>query len=144
MCVSSRLRGSEKICLWNTRHQVSVGKAASCKDFGILVIDISVAFMRARTDEEIYVKVPSGIKSSRFWRLKAAVNGTRKASKHWQEYSSDKLVTIMFFQQHDINPCIYKRFCDDLDFEQHSDDFLVCGATQGLENWQRNSINIFW
>ena len=41
-------------------------KAASCKDFGILVIDISVAFMHARTDEEIYVKVPSGIKSSRF------------------------------------------------------------------------------
>ena len=64
-----------------------LAKAASCKDFGILVIDISVAFMHARTDEEIYVKVPSGIKSSKYWRLKAAVNGTRKASKHWQEYS---------------------------------------------------------
>ena len=74
-------------------------KAASCKDFGILVIDISVAFMHARTDEEIYVKVPSVIKSSRFWRLKAAVNGTRKASKHWQEYFSDKLVTNMLFQR---------------------------------------------
>ena len=78
--------------------------------------------MHARTDEEIYVKVPSGIKSSRIWRLKAAVNGTRKASRHWQEYSSDKLVTNMLFQQNDINPCIYKRFCD---------DFLVCGATPG-------------
>ena len=62
-----------------------LAKAASYKDFGILVSDISVAFMHARTDEEIYVKVPSGIKSSRFWRLKAAVNGTRKASKHWQK-----------------------------------------------------------
>ena len=111
-----------------------VAKAASCKDFGLLVvIDISVAFMHARTDEEIYVKVPSGIKSSRFWRLKAAVNGTRKASKHRQEYSSDKLVTNMLFQKNDINPCIYKRFCDNLDLEQHGDDFLVCGATQGLE-----------
>ena len=28
------------------------------------------------------MKVPSGIKSSKFWRLKAAVNGTRKASQH--------------------------------------------------------------
>ena len=89
--------------------------------------------MHARTDEEIYVKVPSGVKSSRFWRPKAAVNGTRKASKHWQEYSSDTLVTKMLFQQNDIDPCIYKRFCDDLDLEQHGDDFLVCGATQGLE-----------
>ena len=110
-----------------------LAKAASCKDFGILLIDISVAFMHARTDEEIYVKVPSGIKSSRFWRLKAAVNGTRKASKHWQEFSCDKLVTNMLFQQNDINPCSYKRFCDDLDLERRGDDFLVCGATQGLE-----------
>ena len=55
-----------------------LASAASCKDFGILVIDISVAFMHARTYEEINVKVPSGIKSSKIWRLKAAVNGTRK------------------------------------------------------------------
>ena len=54
-------------------------------------VDISVAFMHARTDEEIYVKVPSDIK--------AALNGIRKASKHWQEYSSDKLVTTMLFQR---------------------------------------------
>ena len=56
-----------------------LAKAASCKDFRLLVVDISVAFVHAGTDEEIYVKVPSGIKSSRFWRLKAAVNGTIKA-----------------------------------------------------------------
>ena len=51
-----------------------LANAASCKDFGILVIDISVAFMHARTDEVIYVKVPSGIKSSKYSTLKAAVN----------------------------------------------------------------------
>ena len=51
------------------------------------------------------------------------MKGTRKASKHWQEFSCDKLVTNMLFQQNDINPCIYKRFCDTLDLEQHSDDF---------------------
>ena len=39
-------------------------KAASCKEFGLLVVGISVAFMHARTDEEIYVKVPSDIRSS--------------------------------------------------------------------------------
>ena len=137
MCVSSRPRGSGTTCLQErqTRFSSSIfwQTHRACKDFGILVIDISVAFMHARTNEEIDVKVPSGIKSSRFWRLKAAVNGTRKASKHWQEHSSDKLVTNMLFQQNDINPCIYKRFCDDLDMEQHGDDFLVCGATPGLE-----------
>ena len=91
--------------------------------------------MHARTDDKIYVTVPSGIKSSKYWRLKAAVNGTRKASKRWQEHSSDKLVTNMLFQQNDINPCIYKIFCDDLDLEQHGDDFLVCGVTRSLETF---------
>ena len=104
-----------------------LAKAASCKDFGILVIDISGAFMHARTDEEIYVKVPSGIKSSKYWKLKAAVNGTRKASKHWQEYSSDRLVTNMLFQQNDIYTCIYKRL------EKHGDVFLVCGCDTNFE-----------
>ena len=110
-----------------------LAKAASCKDFGLLVVDISAAFMHAGTDEEIYVKVPSGIKSSRFWRLTAAVSGTRKASKHWQELSCDKLVTRTLFQQNDIISCIFKRFCDNLDLEQHAGDFLVCGLTSNLE-----------
>ena len=129
MCDSSRPRGSEMVCLRETPDtffMYLLAKAASCKDFGLLVVDISVAFLHARTDEEIYVKVPSCIMSSRFWRLKAAVNRTRKASKHWQEFSCDKLVTNMLFsQQNDINPRIYKRFCDNLDLEQHGDDFLV-------------------
>ena len=99
-------------------------KLRVAKDFELLVVDISVAFTDARTD---------GTRSSRFWRLKAAVNGTRKALKHWQEFSCDKLVTNMLFQQNDINPCIYKRFCDSLDLEQHGDDFLVCGVTSNLE-----------
>ena len=132
MCVSSRPRDSGTNLFAGTPDTFFIkylfAKAASCKDFGILVIDISVAFMHARTDEEIYVKIPSVIKSSKSWRLKAPVNGTRKASKHWQEYSSDQLVTNMLFQQNDINPCILGRFCGDLDLEQHGDDFLVCGC----------------
>ena len=100
-----------------------LAKAASCREFEVLVVDIGVAFMHARTDEEIFVKVPSGIKGSKFLRLKAAVNGTRTASKHLQEYSSDKLVTNLIFQQNDLNPCVYKRFSDNLDLEQHGDDF---------------------
>ena len=137
LCATVQGRGAPgRLVCGNARHvfhQVFVARGASCKDFGLLVVDISVAFMHARTDEEIYVNVLSGIKSSRFWRLKAAVNGTRKASKHRQEFSCDKPVTKMLFQQDDINPCIYKRFCDDLDLEQHGDDFLVCGLASNLE-----------
>ena len=38
-----------------------LANAASCKDFGIVVIDNSVAFMHARRDEDVHVKMPSGI-----------------------------------------------------------------------------------
>ena len=34
--------------------------AASCKDFGLRIVDISVEFVHARRDEKIYVKVPPG------------------------------------------------------------------------------------
>ena len=68
-------------------RQVFVAKAARCKDFGILVIDISVAFMHARTDEEILVKVPSGIKSSKYWRL--------KGSSEWNEESIKVLARVL-------------------------------------------------
>ena len=99
MCDSSRPRGSENDLFAGTPDTFFIeylfGKAASCKDFGLPVVDISVASMHARTDEEIYVKAPSGIKSSTFWRLEAAVNGTRKASKHWQEFSREKDVVFL-------------------------------------------------
>ena len=46
---------------------------------------------------------------------------------------ADQLVTNLLFQQNDINPCIHKRFCDNLDVEQHGDDFVVCGLPSNLE-----------
>ena len=49
----------------------------------------------------------------------------------------------MLFQQNDINPCIYKRFCDDLDLEQHSDDFMVYVSTSNLEMLADEFKNIF-
>ena len=58
--------------------------AAKSKDSAILIIDISVAFMHARSPDNIVVRVPHDIKSSPYWKLKAAINGTRKASQYFQ------------------------------------------------------------
>ena len=43
-----------------------LAQAASCTDFGLFAVDMIVAFLHARTGEGIDVKVPSGIKHSRF------------------------------------------------------------------------------
>ena len=96
-----KAEGSEMICLRERQTRFSIkyllAKVAICKNFGLFVVDISAAFMHARTDEENCVKVFSGINSSRFWRLKEAVNGTRRASKHWQEFAFDKFVKNYIF-----------------------------------------------
>ena len=91
MCVSSRPRGSGTTCLQERQTRFFIkyllAKAASCKDFGILVVDISVAFMHARPDEEIYVKVPSGIKSSKILET--------QGSSEWNEKSIKALARVL-------------------------------------------------
>ena len=69
-----------------------VSKAAADKDSAILIADISVALMHARMDEEIVVKPPPGVVTSKYWRLLAAVNGSRKASQLWQEHAATILL----------------------------------------------------
>ena len=87
-----------------------LAKAASCKDFGIFVIDIFCCIYARSNRRGNLCESIFRYQEFQNWRLKAAVNGMRKGSKHWQEYSSDKLVTNMLFpsNQNDINPCIYK------------------------------------
>ena len=109
MRVSSRATGSEMICLRErqTRFSSSICwpklRVARRSDYSLMT---SVLHVSTRT---------------------------MKTSKHWQECSCDKLVTNMLLQRNDINPCIYKLFCEALDLEQHGDDFLVCGLTSNSE-----------
>ena len=69
-----------------------LSEAASHEDYAVLIADVSVAFMHARLDEEIVVKPPPGVVTSKFWRLKAAVNGLQRSSQLWQEHSAAKVM----------------------------------------------------
>ena len=89
---------------WFLRH--AVGEAAMDQERAILIVDISVAFMHARSDGYIIVKAPSGIKTAPYWRIKAVVNGTRKASQLWQEFSADNL-NGLGFERHTYNPSFF-------------------------------------
>ena len=106
----------------------------------ILVVDIRVAFMHARNDEEKGVKVLSGVKSSRFWRLQAAVNGKRKGSKHWQEFSCDKLVTNMLSNRTTSIRVITESFVIIWTWNSTATIF----STSNWKCWQMNSRLISW
>ena len=44
--------------------------------------------MHARTDQDIFVETPRDVRSSRYWRRKSAMKGTRNASQQWQTFST--------------------------------------------------------
>ena len=67
--------------------QYLLAKAASCKDLGQLVVDISVASVHARTDEEMYVKVLFRYQEFKIW----AVQG----SSEWNEESIQALAGVL-------------------------------------------------
>ena len=120
-----------------------LAKAASCKDFGLLVVDTCVAFKHARTHEERDVKVLSGIKSSIF----LATQGSSERN----EESIKALARVLMRQARDKyvlpnerHPSVYLlKVCDKMDLEQHGDDLLVCGLTSNLEVLAGEFKNIF-
>ena len=98
----------------------------------IAIIDISVAFMHADIEEHIIVKVPPGVTlKTRYWKFKKAVNGTRKASRSFQEFCA-KHVIEWGFRRNDHNPALYYDADRDVNVEEHGDDFLV-DFQQGLD-----------
>ena len=82
--------------------------------------------MHARLDEEIVVKPPPGVVTSKYWRLKAAVNRIQRASQLWQEHSADELVN-RGWSRNDVNPCVFHHPEVDMQLEQHGGDFFGTG-----------------
>jgi hypothetical protein len=104
-------------------------KGATNKDFAMLISGISVAFMHARSDKEIVVKPPPRVVTSKYWRLLAAVDGTLKASQHWQEHVATVLQGLGW-SRNDVNPCVYYNPELDFEVEIHGDDFLGGGLRE--------------
>ena len=63
---------------------------ASCKDFGLLVVDISVAFMHARTDDEIFVKSAFRYQEFKIWATQGC--------SEWNEESIKALSRVLMRQ----------------------------------------------
>ena len=83
--------------------------------------------MHAKQDYKFDTQGPDNIRGGRFWKLKAALKGTRKASYHWQELSPQHTRDIGF-DKHDVNPCVYYHANRSLYAEQHGDVFLNEGV----------------
>ena len=138
MCVSSRPSGSEMICLRErqTRFSSSICwqklRVARISEFSSLtpVLQKARSNRRGNTCE-------SANRNQEFKIL------TTQGSSEWNEEGIKALARVLMRQARDkdvfptarhqsVHLRIYKRFCDNLDLEQHGDDFLVCGLTSHL------------
>ena len=108
-------------------------KASTNKSRAIMIVDVSVAFMHSPIgDERVVVRVPKGVTSSTgYWLLLKALNGTRKASQMWTEFSAEKVIGWSA-SRNDHNPHIFRIEETDLDIEQHGDDFVVEGPRDAV------------
>ena len=62
-------------------------------NFYIAIWDISVAFMHATIDELIFVHPPDDLVQPGFcWKLKGAMNGTRRALRQWADKVTEVVV----------------------------------------------------
>ena len=96
MCVSSKaecLIDDLFVGTPDTFSSICWAKAASCKDFGRLVVDISVAFVHARTDEHIFCE--SAFRCQEFKIL------ATQCSSEWNEESIKALARVLMRQARD-------------------------------------------
>ena len=89
--------------------------------------------MHARTNEAINLETPRDVRSSRYWRLKAAINGTPKPSQQWEHFSTAQM-RDMNCDRSDVHPCVCRDRDWDLSGEEHCDDFLIVGEVRMIEH----------
>ena len=115
-------------------------RASSHKDWAVMIVDVSVAFMHAPIQEKIKVKVPPGITSETgYWELLKAVNGTRQASLCWDDFAAEK-VTSWGATRNDHNPAVFRFSDKEIDIEKHGDDFFAEGPRDQIL-WLKEQFN---
>jgi hypothetical protein len=109
-----------------------LSKAAS-EDLELLSIDISGAFLHGDIDTEVYVRLPSEIRSrypGKVLRLRKSLYGLKQAARIWNKTLHDFIVDVLDWQQCDYDPCLY-RYQTEAGFllaSFHIDDGVIVGT----------------
>ena len=94
--------------------------------------DISVAFFHAPSTDGIAVIPPNDINNGKFlWQLLKAMNGTREASKRWQEFVEGTVTAAGFLSVKNVSGLYYHPEWM-VTLSCHGDDFLAEGLPQDL------------
>ena len=99
--------------------------------FYIAIWDISVAFMHATIDELIFVHPPKDLVKPGFcWKLKRAMNGTRRASRQWADKVTEVLVANDFVSSKVFAMVLFSKMWGTF-VAVWGDDFAAVGGDEG-------------
>lgn len=96
--------------------------------------DISVAFLHAKLEEKIAVRPPRDMRrKGRRWRLKVALNGTRKASQLFQDLVVVVMTEFGFIRIKTV-PLLFFHEERTIDMVWHGDDALGGGEDRDIDD----------
>ena len=101
-------------------------------------LDVKQAFIRAKMDTDVYMKLPPGCgqKTDTVVRLEKAIYGVKQAGRQWSLLLNKTLIEEAEMVQSKADPCVYKRvkrgsICAIL--VVHVDDILIGGEEKQVE-----------
>ena len=121
---------------------------ASQRKFNIEQIDINSAYLNAKLDEDIYMKIPEGFPNTgnKFWKLNKAIYGLKQSGRAWNNKLND-ILTKINFRRIESEPCIYKK--EDTNKEVvcmlaiYVDDILIAGTDYEIYKTKKLIKNYF-
>lgn len=85
--------------------------AVNSKNTRLEQLDVKTAFLNAKVNEDIYMKVPEGmnVNDGYVLKLNKALYGIKQAPKEWNGEINDYLINVLGFHQCIKDSCVYIR-----------------------------------
>ncbi|KAK8624593.1 hypothetical protein V6N13_089485 [Hibiscus sabdariffa] len=109
-----------------------VTKAAAFHDYEIWQMDVKIAFLNGKLEEDVYMTQPEGFvtleNAGKVCKLQRSIYGLKQASRSWNLRSNEAIQEFGFIRNED-EPCVYKKFSGSIVsfLILYVDDILIIG-----------------
>jgi hypothetical protein len=108
-------------------------------------IDVCTAFLNGELEEEVYVKLPSSIcTSKKVWKLKRALYGLKQAARMWNEKLCKELTGFGYVQSQ-TDPCLFFKGsgANVVYLLIHVDDAIIVGPKPSIDEAKAALASVF-
>ena len=111
---------------------------AAQNDWPLCHFDVKQAFVQARLDTDVYMKLPYGCgeRTGKVFKLDRALYGIKKTGRQWSAVLCQTLVDEHGMGQCRADPCVYRKIVEGvvkLILGVHVDDILVSGEKEACD-----------